>query len=185
MNDKLLEQQQREDQRRLDDQRRDDLRRANTRRDDDLRRLDESHALDRKRIERRHSDDTLLADMRASADPETREIAVKIGRVLDARERAEERERGPAREPADHDPGWLNRWEREGALTALSPAEREKLKAIDREDPYGRSQREAFLPREVLAIRAKSDRQAEARVQEHHQQHEAGEHKQEPQEQKR
>lgn len=58
----------------------------------------------------------------------------------------------------DMDPAWLDRWEGEGTMTPLTDEEREKLKAIDREDPVGRGQREMFLPREVLAIRAHSDR---------------------------
>lgn len=59
------------------------------------------------------------------------------------------------------DPGWLNRWEAEGVMTPLSDEEREKLKMIDREDPIGREGRAQFLPREVLAIRANSERAVE------------------------
>lgn len=65
----------------------------------------------------------------------------------------------------DMDPAWLDRWEGEGTMTPLTDEEREKLKAIDREDPVGRGQREMFLPREVLAIRALSDRRVAEREQ--------------------
>ncbi len=159
---------------RLAEQRRIDQRRA-----DDLDAADQRRADDWARAELRHRDAMRLADMRASADPATREIGEKVQQVMDSRDRQEARDqelmgrgapiRGPhGRELSDphQDPGWLARWEREGTLTQLTPAERDKLRELDKEDPYGREQREAFLPREVLAIRAKSDRAAEARVQE-------------------
>jgi hypothetical protein len=63
------------------------------------------------------------------------------------------------------DPGWLDRWEAEGTMAPLTDAERAKLEAIDREDPIGREGRAQFLPREVLAIRANSDRWAAEREQ--------------------
>ncbi len=155
---------------RLAEQRRIDQRRA-----DDLDAADQRRADDWARAELRHRDAMRLADMRASDDPATREIGEKVQRVMDSRDRQEARDqdltgrgapiRGPHGQelPDPHmDPGWLARWEREGTLTQLTPAEREKLREIDRQDPMGRSQREAFLPREVLGIRANSDRQMAA-----------------------
>ncbi len=162
----------------------DEQRRAEDQSHEEQRRLDERAERDRAHAEQRHSDDMRLADIWASGDPEAREIVAKIGLALDERERAAgwdvEAREVPAHDP-EPDPGWLARWEREGALSALTPQERAKLQEIDREDPYGRGQREQFLPREVLAIREKSDRMVEAREQERHQQHdEAGGYKQEP-----
>ena len=159
-----LEQWRLDEQRRLDQRHRDDLKLA------DMRAADE-----RARAELRHSDAMRLADMRASADPATREIGEKVQMLMDSRDRQEQREReltgrgAPTRGPhgqdlpdPHQDPGWLARWEREGTLTQLTSAEREKLREIDRQDPMGREQRAQFLPREVLAIRADSDRQVAA-----------------------
>ena len=116
-----------DEQRRLDQRRRDDLKLA------DMRAADE-----RARIELRHADRMRLVDMRAGADPATREIGEKVQMVLDSRDRQiqRDRERTPVRaqeEPDPHmDPGWLARWEREGAMITLDPAEREKLREIER-----------------------------------------------------
>ncbi len=164
------------EQARLEAWRLDEQRRIDQRREDDLRLADMRAADERARIELRHSDHMRLADMRASADPATREVGEKVQMVMDSRARQEQREadltgreRLPdrAHDPDLHaDPGWLARWEREGTMTTLTPAEREKLREIDREDPMGRSMRELFLPREVLAIRANSDRWVEQQRQE-------------------
>ena len=150
-------------------------RRIDQRRTDDLRLVDMRAADERARIELRHSDHMRLADMRASAEPATREVGEKVQMVMDSRDRQEARERdltgrgAPTRGPHGQelpdphmDPGWLARWERDGVMVALTPEERDKLREIDREDPMGREQREQFLPREVLAIRADSDRQVAA-----------------------
>ena len=155
---------------RLNEQRRIDQRRA-----DDLKAADLRRADDQARAELRHRDATRLADMRASADPATREIREKVQQVMDSRDRQEARDqeltgrgapihgpRGQELSDPHNDPGWLARWERDGVMTQLTPAEREKLRELDKEDPYGREQREQFLPREVLAIRANSDRQVAA-----------------------
>ena len=167
------------EQARLEAWRLDEQRRIDQRREDDLRLADMRAADERARIELRHADRMRLADMRASADPATREIGEKVQMVMDSRARQEQREadlmgreRLPdrAHDPDPHmDPGWLARWEREGTMTTLTPAEREKLREIDREDPMGRSMRELFLPREVLAIRANSDRWVEQQRQEREQ----------------
>ena len=159
---------------RLDEQRRIDQRRA-----DDLKAADQRRADDLARAELRHLDATRLANMRASADPATREIGEKVQRLMDSRDRQEARDqeltgrgapiRGPhGQELSDPhlDPGWLSRWEREGTLVQLTPEERDKLREIDRADPMGRGMREQFLPREVLAIRANSDRWVEQQRQE-------------------
>lgn len=152
----------------------------------DQRRLD---ALDEREMAQAREDERRVEALRSHPDPEVRAAGEKIWQARDQAQAAaeeqwetsgdgeEETEReeaarverlARARDP-EPDPGWLARWEREGTLTALTPAERDKLRELDREDPYGRSQREQFLPREVLAIRAKSDRMVEAR------EHEAGE----------
>lgn len=167
------------DQAKLEQWRLNEQRRIDQRRLDDLKAADMRAADERARAELRHSDAMRLADMRASADPATREIGEKVQQVMDSRERQEARDqeltgrgapiRGPHGQelPDPHmDPGWLARWEREGTLTQLTPAEREKLREIDREDPMGRDQRAQFLPREVLAIRANSDRWVEQQRQE-------------------
>ena len=159
---------------RLDEQRRIDQRRA-----DDLKAADQRRADDQARAELRHRDAMRLADMRASADPATREIGEKVQQVMDSRNRQEQRDReltgrgAPIRGPHGSDlpdphmdPGWLARWERDGTLTQLTAAEREKLREIDRQDPMGREMRDLFLPREVLAIRANSDRWVEQQRQE-------------------
>ena len=161
------------------EQRRIDQRRIDQRRADDLKAADQRRADDQARAELRHLDATRLADMRASADPTTREIGEKVQRMVDSRERQEARDReltgrgAPIRGPhgselpdPHQDPGWLARWERDGVMTQLTPAEREKLREIDRADPMGREQRAQFLPREVLAIRANSDRWVEQQRQE-------------------
>ena len=139
------------EQARLEQWRIDEQRRIDQRREDDLKAADQRRADDQARAELRHSDAMRLADMRASADPATREIGEKVSRVMDSRARQEQREadltgrgapiRGPHGSdlPDPHmDPGWLARWEREGTLTQLTPAEREKLREIDRQDPMGR-----------------------------------------------
>ncbi len=159
------------EQARLEAWRLDEQRRIDQRRRDDLKLADMRAADERARIQLRHSDAMRLADMRASDDPATREIGEKVQMVMDSRARQEQREadltgreRLPdrAHHPDPHmDPGWLARWEQEGTLTHLTPAEREKLREIDRQDPMGREQREQFLPREILAIRANSDRWVE------------------------
>ena len=167
------------EQARLEQWRIDEQRRIDQRREDDLKAADQRRADDRARAELRHRDAMRLADMRASADPATREIGEKVQRLMDSRDRQEARERdltgrgAPTRGPHGQelpdphlDPGWLTRWEREGTLTQLTPAEREKLREIDRQDPMGREMRELFLPREVLAIRANSDRWVEQQRQE-------------------
>ena len=163
------------EQAKLEQWRSDEQRRIDQRRADDLKAADQRRADERARIELRHRDAMRLADMRASADPATREIGEKVQRVMDSRDRQEARDReltgrgAPIRGPhgselpdPHDDPGWLARWEREGTLTQLTPEERDKLREIDRADPMGREQREQFLPREVLGIRADSDRQVAA-----------------------
>ena len=167
--------------------------------------LDPDAARAARRLEERvEADERRVEALRSHPDPVVRAAGEKIWAAREAQAAAEEQwetsgdgeeeaEREAAAEAAraerlardpEPDPGWLARWEREGTLSPLTPAEREKLRALDREDPFGREQRAMFLPREVLAIRAHSDRMVEAREQEHHhqQQHEAeaGEHKQEP-----
>ena len=130
---------------------------------------------EQRRIDQRRADDLKAADQRAADDRATRAIGEKVQMTLDSRDRQEQRDRdltgrgAPIRGPhgselpdPHNDPGWLARWEREGTLTELTPAEREKLREIDRQDPMGREQREQFLPREVLGIRANSDRQVAA-----------------------
>ena len=167
------------DQARFEQWRLDEQRRIDQRREDDLKAADQRRADDQARAELRHRDAMRLADMRASADPATREIGEKVQQVIDSRDRQEARDReltgrgAPIRGPhgselpdPHNDPGWLARWEREGTLTQLTPAEREKLREIDRQDPMGREQREQFLPREVLGIRANSDRWVEQQRQE-------------------
>jgi hypothetical protein len=159
------------DQAKLEQWRLDEQRRIDQRREDDLKAADQRRADDQARAELRHLDATRLANMRASADPATREIGEKVQRVMDSRDRQEARDReltgraSPIRGPhgqelsdPHNDPGWLARWEREGTLVQLTPAEREKLREIDRQDPMGREMRDLFLPREVLGIRAHSDR---------------------------
>jgi hypothetical protein len=163
------------EQARLEQWRLNEQRRIDQRRLDDLKAADQRAADDRARAELRHRDAMRLADMRTSSDPATREIGEKVQRVMDSRDRQEVRERdlsgrgAPTRGlhgselPDPHmDPGWLARWERDGVVAPLTPAEREKLREIDRQDPMGREQREQFLPREVLGIRANSDRQVAA-----------------------
>ena len=163
------------DQAKLEQWRLNEQRRIDQRRTEDLKAADQRRADDQARAELRHRDAMRRADMRASADPATREIGEKVQQVMDSRERQEARDReltgrgAPTRGPhgqelsdPHNDPGWLARWERDGTLTKLTPAEREKLREIDRADPMGREQREQFLPREVLGIRANSDRQVEA-----------------------
>ena len=164
------------DQAKLEQWRLDEQRRIDRRRLDDLKAADMRAADERARIELRNADRMRLADMRASDDPATREIGEKVQQVMDSRDRQEQRDqeltgrggapiRGPhgSELPDPHnDPGWLARWEREGTLAQLTTAEREKLREIDRQDPMGREQREQFLPREVLGIRANSDRQMAA-----------------------
>lgn len=151
--------------------------------------------------ERLKEDELRVEALRRHPDPEVRAVGEKIWQARDQAQAAaeeqwetggdgeEEREReetaraerlARAHDP-DPDPGWLARWEREGTLSALTPQEREKLRAIDREDPFGRGQREMFLPREVLAIRAHSDRMVEEREAQQIDRPESGEHKQEPQ----
>ena len=187
-----LDRAERERQERLEAERRADLQEV----EDDRRAREEYAAMARaewaeEMEEARLKEDELRVEaLRSHPDPEVRAIGKKIWEERDRQQAAaeeqwetggdggEEAEREAAAEAAraerlardpEPDPGWLARWEREGTLAALTPQEREKLRAIDREDPYGRSQREQFLPREVLAIRAKSDRMVEAR------EHEAGE----------
>ena len=147
----------------------------------DQRRLD---AMEAEEYARYQEDERRVEALRSHPDPVVRSAGEKIWAARDSQEAAaeeqwetggdgeEEAEREAAAEAArserlardpEPDPGWLNRWEREGTLTALTPAEREKLREIDRQDPFGRGQREMFLPREVLAIRAHSDRMVEER----------------------
>ena len=184
---RLAEDQFKEEQRELVESYKEEERReAEHRRWYDQRRLD---ALDEREMAQAREDERRVEALRSHPDPEVRAAGEKIWQARDQAQAAaeeqwetsgdgeEETEReeaarverlARARDP-EPDPGWLARWEREGTLTALTPAERDKLRELDREDPYGRSQREQFLPREVLAIRAKSDRMVEAR------EHEAGE----------
>lgn len=167
------------EQAKLEQWRVEEQRRIDQRRDDDLKAADQRRADEQARIELRHRDETRLADMRASPDPSTREVGEKVSQIMDSHDRQEARERdltgrgapirGPhgSELPDPHmDPGWLARWERDGVMVALTPEERDKLREIDREDPMGRSMRELFLPREVLAIRANSDRWVEQQRQE-------------------
>ncbi len=173
--------------RRWMDQRRLDALREEARRDEDEhQRWMKDHPLDqdaaRRLAEREEADEQRLEALRRHPDPEVREIGEKIWQERDsqqaaaeeeweadggdaANEREAERQARSAqiREAAEPDPGWLARWEREGTLSPLTHAEREKLREIDRQDPFGREQRAMFLPREVLAIRAKSDRMVEER----------------------
>ena len=197
------------DERRAADERRFEALREEARRDgEEHRRWMDQHPLDpddaRRLEERAEADEQRLEALRRHPDPEVRAIGEKIWQERDrqqageeeewdadggdaANEREAEREARKAqiREAAEPDPGWLARWEREGTLTALTPAERDKLREIDREDPFGREQRAMFLPREVLAIRAKSDRMVEERqmaareAREASAQEKAGGHKQE------
>ena len=144
----------------------------------DQRRLD---SLDEREMARAREDDRRVEALRSHPDPVVRSAGEKIWAARDQAQAAaeaewetsgdgeEEREAAArverlarARDP-EPDPGWLARWEREGTLSPLTHAEREKLRALDREDPMGRGQREQFLPREVLAIRAHSDRMVEER----------------------
>ena len=120
-----------DEQRRLDQRRRDDLKLA------DMRAADE-----RARIELRHSDSMRLADMRTSADPATRAIGEKVQMVMDSRARQEQREADLTGREPHMDPGWLARWEREGAMITLDPAERDKLREVERMEQQQRQERE-------------------------------------------
>ena len=137
-----------------------------------LRRLDEARAQDedrkdaaRREDEERRVAEAEAAEIEAELQKEEAEDREREGLFKDERGRDEEERRlpdPPPRRPiardVEMDPGWLDRWEAEGVMTPLSDQERAKLAEIDREDPVGRGQREMFLPREVLAIRAHSDR---------------------------
>ncbi len=193
------------EQRRLDA-----LRQEAAREEEEHRRWMDQHPLDpddaRRLEERAEADERRVEALRGHPDPEVRAIGEKIWEERDREQAAAEEEweadggdaenerdaerqarSAQIREAAEPDPGWLARWERNGTLSPLTPEEREKLRALDREDPMGREQREQFLPREVLAIRAKSDRLVEEReaqkqeqeAQQHEPATEAGGHKQE------
>ena len=176
-----LDRAERERQERLEAERRADLQEV----EDDRRAREEYAAMARaewaeEMEEARLKEDELRVEaLRSHPDPEVRAIGKKIWEERDRQQAAaeeqwetggdgeEEAEREAAAEAAraerlardpEPDPGWLARWEREGALSPLTLEEREKLREIDREDPFGRGQREMFLPREVLAIRSRSDR---------------------------
>ncbi len=190
---RLAEDQFKEEQRELMEAHKEEERREMAhRRWMDQRRLD---SLDEREMALAREDERRVEALRSHPDPVVRSAGEKIWQARDQAQAAaeeqwetsgdgeEEAEREAAAEAAraerlvrdpEPDPGWLARWEREGTLSALTPEEREKLREIDREDPMGRGQREQFLPREVLAIRAKSDRMVAERERE-------AEHKQEPQ----
>ena len=205
-----IDEQRRLDEQRLADERRAaDERRLEALRDEERRHEDEhqkwmkDHPLDpydaRRLEERVEADERRVEALRGHPDPEVRAIGEKIWEERDREQAAAEEEweadggdaenaramerearRARIREAAEPDPGWLARWEREGTLSPLTPQEREKLRAIDREDPFGREQRAMFLPREVLAIRSRSDRLVEEREAQQLDRPESGEHKQEP-----
>lgn len=118
----------------LDQWRLDEQRRIDQRREDDRRLADLCAADERARIQLRHSDAMRLADMRASSDPALREIGAKVQQVMDSMDRQRDRERAPAhaQEEPDRDPGWFARWEQEGTMTTLTPAERDQLHEMER-----------------------------------------------------
>lgn len=177
-----LDEQRLADERRAADERRlEALRDEERRNEEEHRRWMKDHPIDpddaRRLEERAEADEQRLEALRRHPDPEVRAAGEKIWQERDRQQAAEEEEweadggdaanereaerearKAQIREAAEPDPGWLARWEQEGTLTALTPAERDKLREIDREDPFGREQRAMFLPREVLAIREKSDR---------------------------
>lgn len=137
-----------------------------------LRRLDEArnHDADRRDDDQRREDEARrvaaaeAADIEADLQKEPDEAHDGEHRRKDGGGFDEEERRVPERPYAhdpDPDPGWLDRWEREGTLKDLTPDERAKLEQIDHEDPMGRGMREQFLPREVLAIRSNSERAVE------------------------
>ena len=174
---RLAEDQFKEEQRELVESYKEEERReAEHRKWYDQRRLD---AMEAEEYARYQEDERRVEALRSHPDPVVRSAGEKIWAARDSQEAAaeeqwetggdgeEEAEREAAAEAAraerlardpEPDPGWLARWEREGALSPLTLEEREKLREIDREDPFGRGQREMFLPREVLAIRSRSDR---------------------------
>lgn len=136
------------------------LRRRDEDRDQDADRKDLAQREDEERRAAAAEAADIEADLQKEQDEaRKREDLFKDGRGFDEEERRlpDPPRRAIVRD-AEMDPGWLDRWEAEGTMSPLTDEEREKLKAIDREDPMGREQREAFLPREVLAIRADSDR---------------------------
>lgn len=137
-----------------------------------LRRRDEVHTqdADRKDAEWREDEERRVAaaeaaDIEADLQKEQDEARMRDVDLEDERGFDEQERRLPdLAQPStmirdvEMDPDWLHRWEDEGTMTPLTDEERAKLEAIDREDPVGRGMREQFLPREVLAIRANSDR---------------------------
>ena len=196
-------QQQIDEQRQIEEQRQleDSLDRAERERQERLeaeRRAEWAEEMEEARLK---EDELRVEALRSHPDPVVRAAGEKIWQARDDAQAAaeaewetggdgeEEAEREAAAEAArserlardpEPDPGWLARWEREGTLSPLTPQEREKLRAIDREDPFGREQRAMFLPREVLAIRSRSDRLVEEREAQQLDRPESGEHKQEP-----
>lgn len=127
-----------------------------------LRRRDEDRAqdADRKDADRREDEERRKASAEAELQKEEAAPRARLAIREEEKRPLPPRPSAPVRD-ADPDPGWLDRWESEGALRDLTPEERAKLEAMDREDPYGRGQRQMFLPREVLAIRANSERAVE------------------------
>lgn len=151
------------------DGRADDLARAQDEaRADAQRREDEARDRESYRTEslREYGEDYSKNDTDPSAAFPHPEPQTEAEFFADEERRVPESAVRPYAHDPDPDPGWLDRWEREGTLKDLTPDERAKLEQIDREDPMGRGMREQFLPREVLGIRANSDRWVEQQSQE-------------------
>ena len=125
-------------------------------------------ALDEREMARWREDDHMLEALRSHPDPAVRSAGEKVWQARDDAQAAAEAEwetGGDGEEEAeleataraarlararagDPDLGWLARWEQEGVLAALAPAEMDKLRAVaseidrERQEPAARPQRQ-------------------------------------------